>query len=203
MDTDWFYLEGGNRRGPVDLARLLIVLLAAPDSRRVKVWREGMPDWKEAAEIPEVNAKLPPPGPSLPAREKGKSSVTFGEAERVARLYRRLVLLVGVQFMLGVLVNIPDRQNPSDAGFVVALAALVGILCVFIGLLVTSYKLMTHLGSRSPVLRAIGMCIPLANLFVLSAINSNAQAWCKRYGITVGFLGPTRESLERLRRGDV
>ncbi len=203
MDPNWFYFEGVNRRGPVDLERLLTILLAAPDSRKVKVWREGLPDWKDAAEIPEISAKLQPPGPSLPPRDKGTSPVTFAEAERVARLYRRLVLLVGVQFIAGVLVRPPDDQNPSAVAVVVWLAVLLWILGGFVALLMTPYRLVTQLGSNSPVLWAIGMCIPLINAFVLLAINSNAQAWCKRYGITVGFLGPARESLERLRRGDV
>lgn len=41
----------------------------------------------------------------LPEREKGPSPVSFGEAERVARFYRRLVLLVGVMNRLGLVLG--------------------------------------------------------------------------------------------------
>jgi hypothetical protein len=129
----------------------------------------------------------------LRAREKGTSPVSLGEAERVARLYQRLVLLAGLQLLLIFLGRLSDANAFALLGFVLQIG-------VFIALLVTSYKLIKQLGSGSPALRSIGMCLPVVNLFVLSGISSSAQAWCKRYGITVGFFGPTRESLERLRQ---
>lgn len=131
----------------------------------------------------------------LPVREEGTSRIGFREAELVTRLYRRLVLLIGFQFLLGFLVPLSD-------GTAFILVAFVFVIGVLIALLVTSYKLVKQLGSGSPVLRCIGMAIPLVNIFVLLGISSVAQAWCKRHGIAVGFLGPTRGSLESLRRGD-
>ena len=147
---------------------------------------EVLPEWKEAAEISQVNARLPALDPSQPARKKGILPVTFGEAERVARLYRRLVVLFGV----GLILSVPVGRLPVGSGMaVVEVGALVVTLALFIGLLVTSYRLTTHLGSHSPVIWAIGMCIPLVNLFVLLAVSAKAQAWCKRHGIRVGLLG--------------
>jgi len=203
MDTTWYYLEAGERRGPLDMGGLLTILLATPDPRIIKVWREGMGDWQNAGAVPEISAKLPPPGPSLQARVKHAPSISFSEANLVAHLYRRLIVLVGLQLLLGLLVRIPDEQHPSDAAILVALVAFVGILVLFVALLLTSYKLVKGLRSRSPALTSIGMCIPLLNLFVLRGISKEAQAWCKKYGIDVGFFGPTKDSLERLRRGDV
>lgn len=150
-----------------------------------------------------THTRSPAGGSSPPTREKEISSLPFGQASRVARLYRRLVLLFGVLLILGFLVPAWGRGLPDWAAAVITLAALVGIIAVLIGLLVTSYRLMTHLGSDLPVLWAIGMCIPLANLLVLLAVCSSANSWCKRHGITVGLLGPTKDSLERLRRADV
>jgi hypothetical protein len=178
---------------------LLAILLASPDPRKIKLWREGLTDWKNAGELPEIDVKLPPPSPSSQARQKRTAAVAFGEAEIVARLYRRLVLLVGVQLFLGSLASLPDGRNSSDLAAAVALFAFIFIVVGFIALLVTSYKLTQHLGFGSPVARVICMCIPLLNLLTLFGIVSNANAWCKRNGITVGFFGPTRESLERLR----
>ncbi len=44
------------------------------------------------------------------------------------------------------------------------------------------------------------MFFPCLNFLVLLALSLVAQAWCKRHGIKVGFLGPTRKSIEELRR---
>ena len=91
----------------------------------------------------------------------------------------------------------------ADVDIVVALGALVCALGVLLAVLVTAYRLMKHLGARSPGLWAAGMFIPCVSIFVLLAISSQAQQWCRRYGIQVGLLGPTRQSLERLQRGVV
>jgi hypothetical protein len=58
----WFYLERGERRGPVDIDLLVSALVLAPDPRTIKVWREGMPGWEDAGSVAELSAKLPPPG---------------------------------------------------------------------------------------------------------------------------------------------
>jgi heme A synthase len=118
----------------------------------------------------------------------------------VARLYRRLVLLVGGQFVLGILINLSGGPD-SVSALPLLLALVVALVAVFLGLVITSYRLNRLLGSRA-MLRAFGMCIPLVNLGVLRVIDLDAQAWCKRYGIDVGFLGPTNKSLEKLRRAD-
>jgi len=202
VDSSWFYLEGETRRGPVDLSQLLVVLLATPDGQQLKIWREGMTGWTIAEEVPEIRAKLPPPNPSQTSPGSAVPSVTFSAIERAAGLYRRPIALVGVQLILWLFVGLPDNQNPSDAAIAVALAALLGVFGVFIGILITSYAWMKQLGSKSPLLLTIGMCIPLVNLLVLAAISSKAQAWFARSGVTVGFMGPKKASLERLRRGD-
>ena len=202
MEVSWFYLERGSRRGPVELTELLAFLLAAPDPRSVKVWREGLTDWNQAGSLPEISAKLPPPGPSLAAKVKGASSVTFAEAEAVARLYRRLVLLIAAQWLLWVLLGFVDEENLPPTGAVIILLVFACSIGVVIVLLVTTYRLMKHLGSAAPALWVLGMFVPLLNVFVLLRISSKAQAWCKRYGVKVGFFGPTKEGLERLRAGN-
>jgi hypothetical protein len=44
------------------------------------------------------------------------------------------------------------------------------------------------------------MFLPCINILTLLVLSSKAQSWCRRYGIRVGFLGPTKESIEELRR---
>jgi hypothetical protein len=44
------------------------------------------------------------------------------------------------------------------------------------------------------------MFLPCVSIIVLLVLSSKAQSWCKRYGVKVGLLGPTQESIEELRR---
>lgn len=205
MEVGWFYLERGNRRGPVDLSELLRVLLAASEPGKVKVWREGLPHWEDAGAVPEVSSKLPPSLPYVPVHDSTAQRVTFVEAETLARLYRKLVSLFGAQYVLSpflVFVLSLGVETSSGVGTFMVLLALAGIIGIFVWLLVTSYKLMGRVGSKTPILWVVGMCVPLVNLLVLAQISSHAAAWCRRHGIKVGFFGPSKESLEQLRNAE-
>lgn len=201
MDATWFYLDGEQRRGPVTLEELLRALHASRDPHRVSVWREGLPDWQDAGSLPEISGKLPPPKPLLRPREDLSRAVPFDDAEAIARLYRRLVLLVGAQILLGLLMQLLARVTaPSMATGLLGLAALPVLLGILIAMVVTGYKLSSLLGSALPYLWAIGMFVPCINIIVLLALSSQAQTWCRQYGIKVGFFGPTKESIEEVRR---
>lgn len=142
-------------------------------------------------------------GPSLagvaPGQESGVAIVQ--NAEVIARLYRRLVILVGIQLVSALIVQ--ALAVAQFAGSV--LVALVADLLVFgtlIALPVTAYQLTSQMkeGTRSPILWAVMMLLPCVNIFSLLILSNRAQAWCRHYGIKVGFFGPTRESIEDLRR---
>jgi uncharacterized membrane protein (DUF485 family) len=189
MDSGWFYLERGSRRGPVDLSSLVKVLLASSQPRRMKIWREGLADWQDAGLVPEVLAKLPPP--VVTANESQTASTTVTKAETVARLYSRLVALVGAQYVLPPLFlafAAPWVEDESVlAGAVVLLVAF--LFGVFGWIVTTSYSLMRAVESKSAVLRTLGMFVPLVNLLVLFGISSETNSWCKQHGIKVGFFG--------------
>jgi uncharacterized protein DUF4339 len=191
MDSGWFYLERGSRRGPVDLSSLVKVLLASSQPRQIKIWREGLADWQDAGVVPEVLAKLPPPVPVVTANESQTASSTVTKADTVARLYRRLVALVGAQYLLPPLLlafAAPWVEDESMlAGLVVAF-----LFGVFGWIVTTSYSLMRAVESNSAILRTLGMFVPLVNLFVLLGISSETNSWCKQHGIKVGFFGPSR-----------
>lgn len=129
-------------------------------------------------------------------------AVSFQQAEPIARLYRRLVVLVGLYLILACFGRVsPGAIRDSTAALVVGLVVLVCGLWLLLELLWTARKLMSHLGARYPVLWALGMALPCVNILVLLGISSRANAWCARHNIEVGFLGPTKASLERLRTG--
>jgi TM2 domain-containing membrane protein YozV len=52
--VNYFIANGGQQRGPFPLDKLLVEGLRS-DSM---VWREGMPEWKQAGEVPELRALL-------------------------------------------------------------------------------------------------------------------------------------------------
>jgi len=142
----------------------------------------------------EIRRELPPPVPP-----DAGTSVPLVAVEAVVRLYRRLVLLVGVQLVLSAFqaLMLPDLSSEGSLFHIEALM-LVGLL-VATAMAHTAYELTRHLGADSPISWALPMLLPFINIFVLLALSAKAQGWCRRYGITVGFWGPTAESLERLR----
>jgi uncharacterized membrane protein YqjE len=144
-----------------------------------------MAEGQEEGSVPEIREPLPPQPSRLAVVE---------DAETMARLYRRLVLLVGLQILLGVL-QMPLILMRAPA----ALFPLVA-LGVLLANSVTAYQLTRSMGSRVSLAWAIAMFVPCVNMIVLLVLSSKAQSWCKRYGIKVGLLGPTRESIEELRR---
>jgi hypothetical protein len=77
---------------------------------------------------------------------------------------------------------------------------LVVLLGVLVATAVTAYQLTSAMGSGPPIAWAIAMFLPCVSIIVLLVLSSKAQSWCKRYGVKVGLLGPTKESIEELRR---
>ncbi len=199
MDAIWFYQDGNERRGPVNVEQLLAALTTAPDPRRILVWHAGLTGWMAAGDLPELSQQLPPALPAYPVPQAPYRLVPVAEAEGIAKLYRRLVLLVGLQILLS-FVQIPMSQVPEAQKALVGMVTLAVLLVVLVAIAVTAYQLTLLLDSGSPVLWAIAMFLPCINILVLLVLSSKAQDWCRRYGIKVGFFGPTKESIEALRQ---
>ena len=200
MGTQWFYLEGEQRRGPFTLEELVRALLATPDPHRVRVWDPRMADWQPAGSVVEIAGQLPPPRVPLVPRDPAIQPVPFEKAEKIAQLYRRLVLLVGAQLVLGYFVLMMTEMPESTVGGLVALVSSLLLIGLTVGLVVTAYRLARELGVGTPALWAAGMFMSCLSIFVLLALSHKAQVWCKQYGIKVGFFGPTKESIEELKR---
>lgn len=201
MENSWFYLEAGERRGPVAVEELVGALLRSPDPRAVLVWNEEMADWREAGAVPEIDRKLPPPRPvvQMVPPQPAASPIPFDQAENIARYYRRLVLLVGAQLLLGFLQNALVAV-PNQGAAVILVIMLILLIVVAVLLVTTAYHLSKNMGESVPILWAIAMFVPCVNIIVLLILSSKAQSWCRRYGIRVGFLGPSKESIEELRQ---
>ncbi len=76
----WLYLVDGARAGPVDLERLIdMVLTSLPED--TLVWRPGLPGWVRANAVAEIAEEIPPPVPVPGARSaRGEADVPDFEA---------------------------------------------------------------------------------------------------------------------------
>src|SRR5262245_3373776 len=126
MET-WFYLDGGQQRGPLDVEELRRAILAFPDPRGVLVWNQDMADWQPAGTVPELRERLPPPRPSLSSGMVAPERAPVADAEAIARLYRRLVLLVGLEIVLAFFQG-PILAAGPKVGLALALVFLVAAL---------------------------------------------------------------------------
>jgi hypothetical protein len=125
------------------------------------------------------------------------------EAEAITKLYRRLILLVGGEFLLGyavlaLAIKVTDKQVKGMSG-----ALILGLLVVFatsVFIAITAYKLSRRLRAGAPLFWALALFLPWLNVLSLLVLSSSATSWCRRHGIKVGLLGPTRESIEAIRR---
>jgi hypothetical protein len=207
----WSYRHEGHDVGPIPRGELVRALRSLPEPTSVLVCAEGAVEWIAAGSVPEIARLLSVAGgqggvrASTPAgdatrRAAAGSSRGAGESatsvEAVATLYRRLVLLVGLQIVMVCLSGALARPL-GEAASVLFVPVFLGILAAAA---VTGYRLSGLLGVGSPGLWAIGMFLPYVNVLVLLGLSSKAQAWCRRHGIAVGLLGPTRASLEAYRR---
>jgi GYF domain 2 len=62
----WFYVREGQRHGPLEITRLVDLVLGGEVPEDALVWHSGLPDWLPAREIEEIRRELPPPLPSPP-----------------------------------------------------------------------------------------------------------------------------------------
>lgn len=65
-ETLWYYADGNDRRGPVPQSELKRLIETAAVGRKTRLWREGLPDWKFAGELPDWKSLFPMEPPPLP-----------------------------------------------------------------------------------------------------------------------------------------
>ena len=127
------------------------------------------------------------------------------EAEAIAKIYRRLVLLVGGQLLLGFLVQMMGAMAgmvSKSANTFFCIVGLFGLMAVAasVFIAITAYKLAGRLRAGPPILWAVAMFLPCISIITLLVLSAKAQSWCRLHGVKVGFFGPTKESIEELRQ---
>jgi uncharacterized protein DUF4339 len=59
----WYYVHEGRRKGPVDNAQLVDLILEGEIPEDCLIWRQGLDKWAPASEVDEIKRELPPPIP--------------------------------------------------------------------------------------------------------------------------------------------
>jgi hypothetical protein len=126
-------------------------------------------------------------------------TATFEEAVRVAKLYRRFVVNVAMQWVpLLLIMTAPGAVMLPASDLLLIGTFIVGVVMTP----VTGYRLLKQLEVEAPAGLAAFMYWPLFNLLSLFAISGYAQQWGRRRGVAMGAVGPTSEALEELRRSE-
>lgn len=63
MDVQWYYSEGGQRRGPVPADQLKNLTVSGTVKPDTLVWKQGMAQWTPAGQVAELQQQEPPPLP--------------------------------------------------------------------------------------------------------------------------------------------
>lgn len=66
MNVQWYYSEGGQRRGPVPAEQLKNLIAAGNVKPDTLVWKQGMAQWTPAGQVAELQQQEPPPLPGEP-----------------------------------------------------------------------------------------------------------------------------------------
>jgi hypothetical protein len=68
MSEVWYYVDSEQTVGPLSLPELMRTLRKLPDWTDTLVWREGIPDWEKAGDVPELRIRIATPPPLPRAR---------------------------------------------------------------------------------------------------------------------------------------
>ena len=79
-DGEWYYARNNQQQGPVPLHALQEMAHSGQLQPGDLVWRQGMPNWLPAAQVPELAAApaAPAPAPSAPAYPPPPQQVQYG-----------------------------------------------------------------------------------------------------------------------------
>lgn len=66
MTDNWYYVQKGNRQGPVAIEVIEAMITKQELKPEDFVWKKGFENWKKIKEVPELEVKAAPAAPSFP-----------------------------------------------------------------------------------------------------------------------------------------
>ncbi len=144
----WFYAHGGRRHGPVEISRLVDLILAGEIPETTLIWHPGLSEWVTAGDLDEIRRELPPPlpAPALPESDPAAGLPTDppdaaadlgeGSGKRRRRKHRHRnprdktqwllpLLLILLLLMIGLWLLL-RRMNEVPAGRIILQGSLAG-----------------------------------------------------------------------------
>src|SRR5918996_854574 len=141
---------------------------------------EGIDDYTDEGRTA-IRAELHRRGLVVPP----KRLATLDEAARVARLYRRFVLLIALQW-IPLLLLVADPLRGSVVAGVASLLLLGAFVVALVLTPITGYRLLRLLEVDSPGRLAGLMYWPLFSLLSFFLIAAYARRWRRRRGVATG-----------------
>ena len=88
MADNWYYVQKGNRQGPVEVDVIMSMITNQELKAEDFVWKKGFENWKKIKEVPELEVKQAPAAPQMPPEiaklpEKEIKLSTLNPDERV------------------------------------------------------------------------------------------------------------------------
>jgi hypothetical protein len=127
--TQWFYADSGQQRGPIGESELRNLLETSRIPADTKVWTEGMQDWREASEVPELAfSPYAAPQACLDPEVVWDDYTPSGSQVRPwvrywARTFDTLIFISGSGILIGVLnPALIEESNDTLFGIIVLLA---------------------------------------------------------------------------------
>ena len=125
---EWYYVQDGNRQGPVSDEVLRDMVRSNQLAPATLVWREGMPEWREAAAALSGAEAVPPPAHMHAADARPVSTAIFGV---LSIMFGVMGLLCSPLGIVGIFVQ-PSTGQFAPTGIVLAwlvIGAIIGMVC--------------------------------------------------------------------------
>lgn len=164
MADEWYYVQGGERQGPVSLDKLMQLARTGWIAADTLVWRRGMPAWLPAGETSEVigGSIARTLGAAIDGIVPPPQTPVAGPARPAPR--RRAVPAIGI-----------DVDEVAPRHFLAAAGGFIAALGIaFTAIAGSSLALAFTLGGLT--LAALGMHVELGRL-VSQAVANVARAW--------------------------
>ncbi|MCL4217677.1 MAG: DUF4339 domain-containing protein [Candidatus Hydrogenedentes bacterium] len=125
---EWYYVQDGDREGPVSDDVLREMVRSNQLAPATLVWREGMPEWREAAAALSGTESTPPPPHRFASDARPVSTAIFGV---LSIIFGTMGLLCSPLGIAGIFVQ-PDASQFAPSGIVLAwlvIGVIIGMVC--------------------------------------------------------------------------
>jgi len=112
--SEWFYLKGDEKNGPVSSEELRQLTISGKIERMDMVWKDGMGDWVAASSVKGLFASQPPPPPAMKSTPPPAPAATSQISMTIPKASPLMWGLRGATFLLLIATFFPWFGYHSD-----------------------------------------------------------------------------------------